>query len=66
MIPGLCVAGLTAVAMGAGLDRAEPIGPYLDGALPSLAPTAASGNWELVNAFPNLVVVDPVQMIPVP
>ncbi|MCB1207486.1 MAG: PQQ-dependent sugar dehydrogenase, partial [Verrucomicrobiae bacterium] len=66
VIPGLCVAGLTAVAMGAGLDRAEPIGPYLDGALPSLAPTAASGNWELVNAFPNLVVVDPVQMIPVP
>jgi uncharacterized repeat protein (TIGR03806 family) len=49
-----------------GLDRAEPIGPFLDGVLPALPPTPATGSWELVEAFPNLVFVDPVQMIPVP
>lgn len=57
--------GLSPAGAG-GLDSAAPIGPYLDGVLPARAPTAASGSWELVNAFPNLVVVDPVQMIPVP
>lgn len=49
-----------------GLDQAEPIGPYLDGALPSATPRPATGDWTLVNAFPNLTFIDPVQMIPVP
>lgn len=49
-----------------GLDRAEPIGPFLDGVLPALPPTPATGSWELVKAFPNMVFVDPVQMLPVP
>jgi uncharacterized repeat protein (TIGR03806 family) len=51
---------------GGGLDVAAPIGPYLDGALPSRTPTAASGDWELVRAYPNQVFVDPVAMMPVP
>jgi uncharacterized repeat protein (TIGR03806 family) len=51
---------------GGGLDVAASIGPYLDGALPSRTPTAASGNWELVRAYPNQTFVDPVAMMPVP
>ena len=51
---------------GGGLDVAAPIGPYLDRALPSRTPTAASGNWELVRAYPNQTFVDPVAMMPVP
>jgi uncharacterized repeat protein (TIGR03806 family) len=51
---------------GAGLSQAAPIGPFLGGALPSRSPTALSGSWELVPAFPNLVFVDPIQMLPVP
>lgn len=49
-----------------GLDQAEPIGRYLDGALPSETPRPGTGGWTLVNAFPNLTFIDPVQMIPVP
>jgi len=51
---------------GGGLDVAVPIGPYLDGGLPSRTPTAASGNWELVRAYPNQTFVDPIAMMPVP
>ncbi|MAS94834.1 MAG: hypothetical protein CMO55_16675 [Verrucomicrobiales bacterium] len=53
-------------AQSGGLDQAEPIGAYLDGNLPSETPRPATGSWTLVNAFPNLTFIDPVQMIPVP
>lgn len=49
-----------------GLDRAEPIGPYLDGALPSQTPRSASGSWETVDSFPEVILIDPIQMVPVP
>lgn len=49
-----------------GLDRAEAIGPFLDGALPPRTPRPSTGSWSLVNAFPNLTFIDPVQMLPVP
>jgi len=57
---------LSVLAQTGGLDQAAPIGLYLDGALPSETPKSATGNWKLVNAFPNLTFIDPVQMIPVP
>lgn len=56
--------GLSALA--GGLDVAAPIGPYLDGALPSRTPTASSGDWRLVRAFPNQTFVDPIELLPVP
>ncbi|MBL9160651.1 MAG: PQQ-dependent sugar dehydrogenase [Verrucomicrobiales bacterium] len=56
--------GLSASA--GGLDVAAPIGPYLDGALPSRTPTASSGDWRLVRAFPNQTFVDPIELLPVP
>ncbi|MAS94833.1 MAG: hypothetical protein CMO55_16670 [Verrucomicrobiales bacterium] len=49
-----------------GLDSASPIGPFLDGALPSETPKSASGSWEAVTAFPLLDLEDPLQMLPVP
>ncbi len=51
---------------GGGLDRAEAIGPFLNGALPSKSPRPSTGSWRLVNAFPGLTFIDPVQMLPVP
>lgn len=55
-----------APAQTAGLDRAEAIGPFLNGALPPRTPRPSSGSWRLVNAFPSLTFIDPVQMLPVP
>lgn len=49
-----------------GLDQANPIAPFLNGALPSETPRPASGGWRLVNAFPQLTFWNPVQMLPVP
>lgn len=49
-----------------GLDSAEAIGKYLNGALPSETPRPATGSYRLVNAFPALTFIDPVQMLPVP
>lgn len=49
----------------AGLDRAAAIEPFLDGTLPS-RPRPSTGSRRLVNAFPNLTFIDPVQMLPVP
>ncbi len=49
-----------------GLDRAEAVGAFLNGALPNRTPRPSTGSWRLVNAFPNLTFIDPVQMVPVP
>ena len=50
----------------AGLDRAVAIAPFLNGALPPRPPRPSTGSWRLVNAFPSLTFIDPVQMLPVP
>ena len=42
-----------------GLERREPIGPYLDQKLPP-TPPPSSGGWEAVPAFPHLSFQDPV------
>jgi hypothetical protein len=49
-----------------GLDQPEPVGKYLNGALPSGTPRPSTGSWTLTNAFPNLTFIDPVEMLPVP
>ncbi len=49
-----------------GLNQAEVIGPFLNGALPPRTPRPSTGSWKLVNAFPKLTFIDPVQMLPVP
>lgn len=67
LIGGLLALATTAGPLRAGgLDAAAPIGPFLGGALPASPPTASTGNWELVRAFPGMVFVDPIQMIPIP
>jgi hypothetical protein len=58
---GICLSRVTGMA--GGLDVAAPIGPYLDGALPSRTPTATSGDWQLVRAFPNQTFVDPIELL---
>lgn len=49
-----------------GLDEAAPIGRFLNGALPPQEPRPATGSYQLVNAFPDLTFIDPVEMQPVP
>jgi len=49
-----------------GLDRAEAVGPFLNGALPSREPRPSTGSWRLVNAYPGLTFIDPIEMRPVP
>jgi len=49
-----------------GLDRAEAVGPFLNGTLPSRAPRPSTGSWRLVNAYPGLTFIDPIEMRPVP
>lgn len=58
--------GTVSHAQTGGLDAAEPIGKFLNGALPPETPRPATGSYQLVNAFPALTFIDPVQMIPVP
>ena len=48
-----------------GLDAPVPIGAFLNGVLPQLAPGASTG-WNTVNAFPNLTFIDPLWLTPVP
>jgi glucose/arabinose dehydrogenase len=44
------------------------IGPYLNGTFPNQTPGSGSGsgNWKVVNAYPNLVFADPLSMIQLP
>ena len=56
----------SASAQSGGLDAAQPIGKFLNGALPSETSRPSTGSWTLVNAFPSLTFIDPVQMLPVP
>jgi uncharacterized repeat protein (TIGR03806 family) len=49
-----------------GIDTPSPIGPYLDGVLPSAPPSGSSDNWEVENAFPNLIFKDPLAFLEIP
>ena len=52
-----------------GLNRAEPMGAYLNGAFPEAVPIGFSQEdvgYGIVNAFPNLTFVDPVDMLEIP
>lgn len=46
----------------------EPVGPYLNGIFPEETPGSgsASGNWVVVNAYPNLLFADPLSIIQIP
>ncbi len=45
-----------------GLNAPQAVGSYLNGVFPSTTP-GPSGNWAVVDAFPNLTFVDPVRMV---
>ena len=63
---GLVIASLMAgggkLSAASGLDAPQAVGAYLYGVFPSSTP-GPSGNWALVDAFPNLTFVDPVRMV---
>ncbi|MCB0685961.1 MAG: NPCBM/NEW2 domain-containing protein [Saprospiraceae bacterium] len=46
----------------------EPVGPYFNGVFPQQTPGtgSASGNWTVVNAYPNLLFADPLSMVQIP
>lgn len=48
-----------------GLTNRPPAGPFLNGAMPEIAPSI-SGNWSAVVAFPHLVFTNAVGLTPVP
>lgn len=54
--------------VGPGIDAPTPIGPYLNGAFPDLAPStmATNVNYGIENAFPNLTFVDPLDLAELP
>jgi hypothetical protein len=49
-----------------GIDSPQPINAFLNGNLPANIPGVGSGNWEVVDAFPNLTFTDPVLLLPKP
>lgn len=50
---------------GQAIPQPGAIAPYLNGVFPDQTP-GPSGTWEVVNAFPNLTFIDPVQLLEVP
>lgn len=48
-----------------GLDSRAPVAPFLNGAMPEIAP-AISGDWSAVEAFPHLLFTNSVGLAPVP
>lgn len=54
--------------IGPGIDAPTPIGPYLNGAFPDLAPSTmeTNVNYGIENAFPNLTFVDPLDLAELP
>src|SRR3954471_23825429 len=55
---GLLCSGPRLSAQAYGMSQRAPIGPFLNGRLPTAAPSAATG-WTVVDAFPNLAFKDP-------
>ena len=48
-----------------GLEARPPVGPFLNGAMPEIAPTL-SGNWSAVVAFTNLTFLNAVGLTHMP
>ncbi len=48
-----------------GLDSRPPVGGFLNGAMPEIAPSI-SGNWSAVAAFPNLLFTNSVGLTSIP
>jgi len=48
--------------LNSGLTAPEPIAPFLNGNMPSNGPPLGSGDFEIVNAFPNLTFTNPIYM----
>ena len=61
----LYMLGLSQLAFSQSIPAPDSIDPYLNGIFPDQTP-GPSGSWEVVNAFPNLTFVDPVQILEVP
>src|SRR5579862_445388 len=62
----LLLAGVVLHAAGPyGLNNREPIGPFLNGQLPSFV-LVQTGKWATIDAFTNLTVDDPTMLIPEP
>jgi glucose/arabinose dehydrogenase/regulation of enolase protein 1 (concanavalin A-like superfamily) len=56
----LALAGAVFIATRHGPESRQPIGPYLDGAMPPKPPAPSGGGWEAVPAFPRLTFQNPV------
>jgi hypothetical protein len=65
LLAACMVAGYASADPPYGLDERKPIGPYLNGQLPAKA-VVQTGNWAVVEAFPNLSVDDPTALVPEP
>jgi len=62
-IAALLLMGFMPLAiMQTGRDNPVPVGPYLDGAFPPAPAQTGSGNWQAVDAFPNLSFRSPVHI----
>ncbi len=54
---------------GPGLETAKPMGAYLNGVFPSATPSGIAPedvSYDVINAFPNLTFIDPVDMVELP
>ena len=53
-----------------GLEKPEPIEPYLNGVFPPQTPGSSQGEgtgpWIAVDAYPNLTFIDPIAMVETP
>lgn len=61
----LCGAAIPLGILQSGIDAPSPIGPFLNGTLPSTTPSSIS-TWTTEVAFPNLEFMDPLEMREVP
>ncbi len=61
----LFLMAISSLPMPYGLDQAEPMGAYLNGRFPAKTPGSADG-WRVVNAYPNLTFIDPINLIELP
>ena len=62
------IMGVSMFVMPYGIDKAIPIESYLNGVFPTKVPGTldGSGNWKVVDAYPNLTFIDPIAMEELP
>ncbi|MFK7923590.1 MAG: discoidin domain-containing protein [Bacteroidia bacterium] len=48
-----------------GIDTPQAVGAYFNNTFPTVAP-ASSATWTSIEAFPNLIFTDPIQLLEVP